>query len=212
LPDLELENQYGQIDFAKDIAHPANQIARTHVLAVFRCPSDVPPSTFTVARAGEGPNTEVGYSSYAGVYGVGAISAHPDRGEGILFRNSQVRKAEVKDGTCNTILVGERSSDNVLGTWTGAVPGALVPPRKPTELKPEEAPVLILGHTGQATEGHTPNNLLHHVADFTSRHSQGVNFLMADGAVRTINNTINPVVWAALATRAGGEAFTLSDY
>jgi prepilin-type processing-associated H-X9-DG protein len=88
----------------------------------------------------------------------------------------------------------------------------LVPPRKPTELKPEEAPVLILGHTGQATEGHTPNNLLHHVADFTSRHSQGVNFLMADGAVRTINNTINPVVWAALATRAGGEAFTLSDY
>jgi prepilin-type N-terminal cleavage/methylation domain-containing protein/prepilin-type processing-associated H-X9-DG protein len=212
LPDLELDNLYGQIDHTKDIAHPANQAARTHVLAVFHCPSDPAPSTFTVVRAGEGPQTEVAYSAYAGVYGMGAITARPDQGEGILFRNSQVRKADIKDGTGNTLLVGERNSDKVLGTWTGAVVGALVPSRKSTDLKPEGAPVLILGHTGQAAEGHTPNNLLNHVADFTSRHSQGVNFLMADGAIRTINNTIHPTVWAALATRAGGEACTLGDY
>jgi len=32
-----------------------------------------------------------------------------------------------------------------------------------------------------------------------------VNFLVADGSVRQINNTIKPATWKALQSRAGGE-------
>ena len=39
--------------------------------------------------------------------------------------------------------------------------------------------------------------------------TNGANFLMVDGSVRTINDSVNPVVWWALGTRAGGEVVSI---
>lgn len=39
-----------------------------------------------------------------------------------------------------------------------------------------------------------------------SRHSGGVNVALADGAVRFVEDSVDPAVWRAAATRAGGEA------
>jgi prepilin-type N-terminal cleavage/methylation domain-containing protein/prepilin-type processing-associated H-X9-DG protein len=41
-----------------------------------------------------------------------------------------------------------------------------------------------------------------------SRHAGGVNLLLGDGAVRFVNDSIDPGVWMALSTRAGGEPNT----
>ena len=46
----------------------------------------------------------------------------------------------------------------------------------------------------------------------SSRHPDVVNALMCDGSVRTIKETIAPVVWWALGTRSGGEVISSSDY
>jgi len=51
-------------------------------------------------------------------------------------------------------------------------------------------------------------NLLDHVEDVSSNHSQGVNFLFGDGSVRSIPNTISPAIWVGLCTRSGGESNT----
>jgi prepilin-type N-terminal cleavage/methylation domain-containing protein/prepilin-type processing-associated H-X9-DG protein len=45
-----------------------------------------------------------------------------------------------------------------------------------------------------------------------SRHSGGVNCLMADGSVRFIKNTVNQVTWWALGTRAFGEVISADSY
>jgi len=46
----------------------------------------------------------------------------------------------------------------------------------------------------------------------SSRHSGGVNVGMLDGSVKFIKNTINPVTWWALATKAGGEVISADQY
>src|SRR5204863_245739 len=56
-----------------------------------------------------------------------------------------------------------------------------------------------------AADTRVPNNKLDHVEDANSEHPLGVNFLFCDGSVQTVGDDIDPKVWEALGTRAGGE-------
>jgi prepilin-type N-terminal cleavage/methylation domain-containing protein/prepilin-type processing-associated H-X9-DG protein len=233
LPDLEQGNLYRQIQFDKDIKDPVNKTARMSPLRVFTCPSDDALPVFTVDVLNDptsnystplkdinGDPVKVAHASYVGIFGNPEITvdpgflitSNPARGldhQGMFYRNSQIRMAQVTDGTSNTLFVGERSANLAYATWTGAVTGGQVPPKIPDPFGfgPEGAPVLVLGHTGDASDvpPHTPNSPVNHVDDFWSRHAQGVNFLFVDGSVRNIDNLIDPSLWWALGTRAGGE-------
>jgi prepilin-type processing-associated H-X9-DG protein len=46
----------------------------------------------------------------------------------------------------------------------------------------------------------------------TSRHPGGINEAMADGSVRFIKATVDPVVWAALGTVSGREVISADSY
>lgn len=201
LPYLEQANLKKRIKMGLEISDPTNATACAQSLPIFRCPSDVGPLKFTVS----GSSVDVGFSNYVGMFGTPEITDDPSAGNGIFFRNSHVRTQDIIDGLSHTIMVGERSSNLALSTWVGAVPGGQVPPIMASPLGPEGPGVLVLGHTGAAAEGHTPNNPTNHVDDFFSLHPLGVNFLFADGSVQIINNTIDPIIYEALGTRAGAE-------
>jgi prepilin-type N-terminal cleavage/methylation domain-containing protein/prepilin-type processing-associated H-X9-DG protein len=238
LPYIEEGSTHRQIHFDKDIKDPVNAAARATSLSVFLCPSDGGKRTFTVdvlddsspdfstaLKDANGNPIQVAHGNYVGIFGnpeitpdPGFLSSDPDRGiahQGMFCRNTAVRFVDVTDGTSNTLFVGERSSNLAYATWTGAVTGGQVPPKIPDTYNygGEGAPVLVLGHTGDASDvpPHTPNSLVNHVDDFWSMHPQGVNFLFVDGSVQNINNTISPPLWWALGTRAGGETVTLED-
>ena len=154
-----------------------NATARSTSLSLFLCPSDDNISTFKVDSLGDstpdysvpvtdtsGSPVVVGHSNYVGVFGnpeitpdPGFLLPDPDRGpahRGMFCRNTAVCIADVKDGTNNTLFVGERSTGLAFATWTGAVTGGQVPPKIPDPYNygPEGAPVLILGHTGDASD------------------------------------------------------------
>ena len=46
----------------------------------------------------------------------------------------------------------------------------------------------------------------------SSFHPGGVNTLFADGSVRYVKNTVNPVTWRALGSVAGGEVLSADQY
>lgn len=191
LPFIEQQNLHSQIRFSLDIADPSNAFPRVHRPKLFLCPSDDAPDTFLTP----GNSVEVAHSNYVGLFGSNDMDIDPGAGNGLFFRNSRIRFADIKDGTSNTLAVGERSRTLSLATWTGSVTGAT------------DSQALVLGHCGR----HTPNHVPAHAEDFWSRHTNGVNFLFADGSVHTINNSIDPTTWAALGTRDGGEPFSLQD-
>jgi prepilin-type N-terminal cleavage/methylation domain-containing protein/prepilin-type processing-associated H-X9-DG protein len=195
LDDLEQGNVRRQIDPNGAIGAAGHAQARTSVLPVFLCPSDERIGTFTLAGVG----VDVAHANYVGVFGTNEMEDDPGAGNGTFFRNRGVRFGDIADGLSSTFVVGERSSDIALATWTGAPPGAEVPFRRdPAEV--EGHFLLVLGRGD-----HQPNSTSAHIDDFYSRHTQGVNCLFADGSVHSIGNGVNPTVWYGIQTRAGDE-------
>lgn len=213
LPYLEQDALYAQIAFGKDISDPANSAARSTSVPVFLCPADRPTTaSFTVKNAGGSAICDVAFANYVGMAGNNEVTGFPDTSNGkpgILLRNSRVRVLDITDGTSNTVLVGERCSiKSPQTTWVGAVTGASVAPLNPT-YENEGPGILCLTNSGSAQDARTPNNPLEHVEDSSSLHAAGVNFLFGDGSVRSILYGLDPAIWAALATRAGGEQIGL---
>ena len=133
----------------------------------------------------------------------------PAQNNGIFYRNSRIAIRDITDGTSTTLLIGERSRNVANATWVGMIPSgqACNNPTWPVQ-DCEASNVLILGHTGPSPDEpwvNVPNNKKAGVDDFHSLHPGGCNFLVGDGSVRFVKETINPQVFSFLATRAGDE-------
>ncbi|MEN6498003.1 MAG: DUF1559 domain-containing protein [Thermoguttaceae bacterium] len=202
LPFMEQSSVYNsRVHLDLPITDPANAEARLTAIATFRCPSDTGEATFKLA--GGGPvvgggsfsPVDVATSNYLGVFGTedfhDVCDGKPCIGNGtfVLVRGFAMR--DLTDGTSQTFIVGERSSKHAPATWLGVVTGG------------QHAPARICGIStfppnSEAEEEHYSHN-------FSSRHPTGTHFLLADGSVRMIPETINEQVYHALCTRSGGD-------
>jgi prepilin-type N-terminal cleavage/methylation domain-containing protein len=217
LEDLEQSNLHRQINFNLSITHPNHATVRTTSLKVLLCPSDHGPDVIQVYEFADGFSgsvlTQAARANYVAVFGTGEVGEDPPEvADGVFYRNSRTRVADVTDGMSNTFFVGERGSRLASITWVGAPYGSGVP-RNPlagpaSGWDGEGAAVHCLGHAS-SEPGHTPNGPALHVDDFASFHPSGVQFLKGDGSVRMLTDSINPAIYQALATRSGGEP--LSD-
>ncbi len=221
LPDLEQQALYDRIKFSTPIQHPTMETVRLSTMSVFLCPSDDMPRKWTASESlvvlyrGQPitygtPICDVAGSNYVGVFGIGEPGVE---GDGVFYRDSSVKVADVTDGLSNTLFVGERSVslqfNRGTATWVGAVPGALLwscDPRGEPEAGSgcikEESAGMILGHTG---EGRGPGDPWGDVNQFLSRHGKGAHFLYGDGHVRFLRNSMDYKTYKALSTRAGNE-------
>jgi prepilin-type N-terminal cleavage/methylation domain-containing protein/prepilin-type processing-associated H-X9-DG protein len=204
LPHLEETSL--QVDLRREITDSLYDKIRTAPLSVFRCPSDSPEApVFEVQNSSGSAITTVAFGNYVGVGGTEEVTEFPDTGTGVFLRNRGLAIKHIPDGLSHTIMVSERASlQSPQTTWVGALTDAEMPPKIPT-YEFEGPPVLVLTNTGEAADARVPNNALSHVEDSNSMHPQGVNIMFADGSVQTINNDIDPHVWEACGTRAGGE-------
>jgi prepilin-type N-terminal cleavage/methylation domain-containing protein/prepilin-type processing-associated H-X9-DG protein len=215
LPYLDQSALCQSINFCQPIDAPCNASARLTVLPVFLCRSDpgVPPG-FTIVNAAGQPIVDAAPISYAASSGADELDQIPGPLEGVFYRNSQVRIVDITDGTTTTTMIGDRSWSWAMAPWAGALPGGVLygGPQNPWKNSPDAAyPAanFCLAQNRQINDRKDTDGALD---DFVSDHPGGINMLFADGTVRFLRNSMDPVVFAAMGTRAGGEVISEADY
>jgi prepilin-type N-terminal cleavage/methylation domain-containing protein/prepilin-type processing-associated H-X9-DG protein len=230
-PYVEQSNLYNALDMTiplyQDTAgtvFPQNQFGVAQTVKLFLCPSD----QYTVASPGFGP------TNYVACLGSGANGGTRTAGDGIFYNNSSVRMTEITDGTSNTAMMSEQ----ILGPG-GAAPTsaaqvdvrlhyASLRVRQPvTDALCQGATVWLSDRGARWADGevqyamydhHYPPNppvwdcvaIEYSWKPARSRHTGGVNLLLADGSVRFVSNGVNPVTWQGVGSRNGGEV--LGDF
>jgi prepilin-type N-terminal cleavage/methylation domain-containing protein/prepilin-type processing-associated H-X9-DG protein len=207
LPHLEQQARWDQIDAAfrstKDFLADPPHTGLSTAMPQFGCPLDDRTRTPQRIRG----NALRGLTSYLGIEGTNSFKQ-----DGILFLDSSIRPVDVTDGLSNTLIVGERppSADSVFGWWYGGW----------GQDKDGEADVVLGSRTknNQIWAPDCPVGPYHFqrgdlknqcdMFHFWSLHPGGAHFAFADGSVRFLSYSADPIL-PALATRAGGEAVPL---
>jgi prepilin-type processing-associated H-X9-DG protein len=129
---------------------------------------------------------------------------------GALPLNSMTRVLDISDGTSNTLLAAEDAGRPQLWRAGRPVPGAFA---AGGPWASSANPVVISGASadGAILLGPCGINCTNERQPY-SFHASGANFLFADGSVHFLLAAIDIRVLAALATRAGGEVVSGSDW
>lgn len=203
LPMMEQSNLFRAVNFDVGVYDAPNGTVRTTRIPVFRCPSDIPSSAL---MAGGGP----GVSNYAGCTG-GEDVPIDTKNNGLLFLNSSIAYQQIYDGASNTILVAERVIDPTqvdLG-WMSGTNATLR--NMGTGLNSAKIP----GLTGFRPQGQmqdpmnqetpaaapTDPSVAASPGGFSSRHTGGVQSLLADGSVRFISENVDAKLRVNLGNR-----------
>jgi prepilin-type N-terminal cleavage/methylation domain-containing protein len=225
LPNIEESAAYEKINFSLAIEEEVHESIRLTPITTYICPSDVLTPIFAIAEGDEdhdhdgdhddddddhdhehdhedGVNVDLGdplfqiaKSNYVGVYGTFDIHEDLYKGNGLFYGNSRHRFRDILDGLSNTLMVGERSSALGGSIWHGVIHDA------------NEAAARVIG-----AADHSPNSPSGHFEDFGSYHVGGAQFILSDGSVHMITESIDMKVYHALTTRANKEVIDAKDF
>ena len=203
LPFLEQKTIHDQLDFNLNLSSYAlepNFSVGANFIPAYLCPSD--PQGEELVSCCTGPYNGAGeYEDLAKTNMAGVADSYDwtcdgniptPNGDGVLYQRSKVKIGHITDGTTNTLLIGEAvggkpgsnsgffwSTWNILHTRNGI--------NYPLQLDP------IPSVWNVASFG------------FASYHPGGCHFLMADGSVQFLTETVDQNVLAFLTTRDEGE-------
>lgn len=218
LPHLEQPAVYDSLnvnDGRQPIPLADDPRAQT-VISLYLCPSD-PGGHYNQSYPDPNGNFYP-KSNYPGVHGRGEeVNIAVNGGNGVFSKASRIRFADITDGLSQTFAVGERDArsrgQGIFGAlgdpfrhaavWIRAMP-------RPGSITPTTQHGRSV--TGVCTDLAGSTRLLNGPSSraFGSAHVDGANFLLADGSVRFVSKSIDPVTYGRLAARNDG--LVVGDY
>jgi prepilin-type N-terminal cleavage/methylation domain-containing protein/prepilin-type processing-associated H-X9-DG protein len=222
LPYLEQDNLYRQYQLERNFYDAVNQPVVTTPVSVYQCPSapagrvfqglPVPPS-YAVdpnlkAAAGD-------YFSFRGYYDPVQVPAAP-RQNGTLAANVERKVTDVRDGTSNTVMIGE-----IAGRPEWWVNGRRQPEVPPDQFSHFNWVGPWASYNANWINGYTEDGLnpfgpcsvnCNNQLGVYAFHTGGANGLFADGSVRFLRAGTNVHALYALISSDGGEMVAGGDY
>lgn len=176
------------------------------------------PSDYCAVSGVRGAYASIAFANFPGGSRHGALQFGGDNVPGVGTPRRS-RMSDILDGTSNTILIGERTGGNAI--YVGRLQRAVTPYDLLGRangggwgdiLNGEHWPAGSIRNETAPLEGPCAINCTNRRgAGFHSFHPGGAMFLMADGSVQFISDSVDAFRFAAGITRAGGEAVSLNE-
>ena len=209
-------------------------LVNNNTISVYRCPSSVLPAFSPYSNTSGYLEMFTSYTGVSGAsndataYGVGGGTNSVG---GILFAYSKVTMTSITDGTSNTIMIAEQSdhlrdanNQPVIGGfgaitsqgphgWTmGCNSSGQSDGRNNDRVFNCTTTRYAINQNGMSNSGGagTNDNTGANIP-FSSGHTGGANFALADGSVRFVSSSIPVLTLQQASTRAGGEVVTLNQ-
>ena len=196
LPMMEQASLFGQINFDTSAYAATNGGFRGIAISTLMCPSD------WQRVLNQGSQT-LAMNNYAASFG-GADVPIDAKNNGVMYLNSSVGFRQIRDGASNTLMVGEKcvvENANELGWMSGTK----------STLRNSGVPI----NHGWDVGGMAPGASRHRnplpppddtsTSGYSSYHSGGSQFVLADGSVRFVSENISLPVYANLGNKADME-------
>jgi prepilin-type N-terminal cleavage/methylation domain-containing protein len=209
LPFLEDSSLHASINYDVSALAPANRGPAAIVVPTYRCPSFAGLSysqepkylalspTFAIRNY-----VALGATDIGKLWGPGPDGRR--RPDGTIYFQSDTRLKDVSDGLSNTVVIAETREQNAAVWIDGTGAAAVGRPFDVNRVPSYGGASVSLNYVPYYQWGDAADSI-DSLYGPSSAHPGVVGHLLADGSARFIADTIEPSVYDALITRAGGE-------
>ncbi len=180
LPWVEQKPLYSSLNLCLPYNSAQNSTASMTVLKVYLCPSEPRSSDWNTAPGDVFPSADADYGGMYGPRGIGPPPSNNNPPRGSFLFNQNISLAQVRDGSTQTIFLGE-APEAIHALWASG-----------HNIFDQSAPI-------------NARPKFEYGEELTSQHPGGVNAVFGDGSVHFLKNSLNVNVLGALCTRAGSE-------